>query len=328
MTVEPAVAGTRLDVLLTPGDLRAALVADARAGLTGPVKSLPPKYFYNDAGSKLFEQITTLPEYYQTRTEQAILAGRAAQIADASSAEVLLELGSGSSTKTRLLLDAMNATGQLRSYVPVDVSAGAMTGALHDLRREYPGLALHGVVADFDRHLPDLPAPGRRMFVLLGGTIGNYPPATRHTFLTGLVESMTPGETLLVGVDLVKDPGRLVAAYDDAAGVTARFNRNVIRVLDDQLDGDLDPEAFEHVARWDARREWIEMRLRARIPITGRLAAIDLPVTFTAGEELLTEVSVKFTRTRIESDLTAAGLRLRAWWTDPAHDFAVSLAAR
>lgn len=328
MTLEHTATGPRLDVLLMPGDLHAALVADARAGLSGPVKSLPPKYFYDERGSRLFEQITALPEYYQTRTEAAILADHAEQIARLAGAEVLLELGSGSSTKTRLLLDAMSAAGQLNSYVPVDVSPTALRDAMTGLCTDYPGLALHGVVADFDRHLPDLPAPGRRMFAFLGGTIGNYPPGRRHTFLTSLAATMTPGETLLVGVDLVKDPTRLINAYDDDAGVTAAFNRNLIRVLNDQLDGNLDPDMFAHVALWDPEQEWIQMRLRALEPVAGYLAAIDLPVTFEQGEAMLTEISAKFTRARLESDLSAAGLRPRGWWTDPAGDFALSLAAR
>lgn len=328
MTVEQAGTHSPLDVLLAPAELRAGLEADARAGLTATPKSLPPKYFYDDHGSSLFEQITQLPEYYQTRTERAILDEYADEIAVASGAETLLELGSGSSTKTRVLLDALERTGQLTAYVPVDVSTGALREAMPGLRNDYPELRLHGVVADFDHHLHELPGLGQRMIAFLGGTIGNYPPTRRRAVLAGLAASMDPGETFLVGIDLVKDPDRLVAAYDDSSGVTAQFNRNVIRVLNRELDGDLDPAAFEHVAVWDPMNQWIELRLRATHGLTGRFAAVDLPVSFAAGEEILTEISAKFTRDRLEADLTSAGLQLRQWWTDPHEDFALALAFR
>lgn len=329
MTLENADATTvELDVLLTAADLRAGLENDARSGLSARPKSLPPKYFYDDRGSELFEQITELPEYYPTRTERAILTEYADEIAEAAGADVLLELGSGSSAKTRLLLDALGRAGRLRGYVPVDVSAGALAEAMDRLRHEYPGLALHGVVADFDRHLDRLPVPGRRLIAFLGGTLGNYPPEQRRAFLGRLADAMSPGETLLLGLDLVKEPSRLVAAYDDSAGVTAAFNRNVINVLNREFDGDLDPEEFEHVARWDAENRWIEMRLRARRATSGRLAAIDLPVEFAAGEEMRTEVSAKFTRSLIEPELAEAGLSVERWWTDDAEDFGVLLARR
>lgn len=317
-----------LDVFLTPADLRAGLEHDARTGLSATPKWLPPKYFYDDRGSRLFEEITRLAEYYPTRAERSILVAHADEVAHAADAEALLELGSGSSEKTRMLLDAMARGGRLSSYVPVDVSAGALTDAMAGLRHDFPDLDLHGAVADFDRHLDQLPAPGRRLVALLGGTLGNYPPEQRRVFLAKLAAAMRPGETFLLGLDLVKDADRLVAAYDDAAGVTAAFNRNVITVLDRELDGDLDPDDFEHVALWDAQHEWIEMRLRARRPITACLAALDLKVTFDAGEELRTEISAKFRRELIEPELAAAGLRPERWWADPAGDFALLLARR
>lgn len=320
--------GASLTLLLTPEDLRAGLEDDARTGLSATPKWLPPKYFYDDHGSRLFDAITRLPEYYPTRTEHAILTAYAGEIAASAHAEVLLELGSGSSEKTRLLLDAVAARGTLSAYVPVDVSAGALREAMAGLRVDYPHLPLQGAVADFDHHLDHLPAPGRRLWVLLGSTIGNYAPAERRTFLTGLSAAMRPGEALLLGLDLVKDADRLVAAYDDAAGVTAAFNRNVIAVLDRELDGDLDPDDFAHVARWDADNEWIEMRLRAQRPVSARLAALDLPVTFERGEEIRTEISAKFRRERIEPELAGAGLGVERWWTDPAGDFALLLARR
>lgn len=313
-----------IEVLLRPADLRAHLELDARVGLTAARKWLPPKYFYDDLGSRLFEEITRLPEYYPTRAERAILARHADEIAAAARATTLLELGSGSSEKTRLLLDAMQRTGQLAAYVPVDVSAGALRQAMTGLRQEYPTLQLRGAVADFDHHLDLLPAPGIRLFALLGGTIGNYPPTQRRTFLTRLTAAMRPGETFLLGIDLVKAPERLVSAYDDHAGVTAAFNRNVLRVLNTELLGDLDVDAFDHVAIWDPEQQWIEMRLRARRAMSARLKAIDLDIAFARGEHLRTEISAKFHRGGIESELRGAGLTVEGWWTDD--DFALVLA--
>lgn len=315
-----------IDVLLDPTDLRTGLEADARAGLTETPKTLPPKYFYDAAGSELFEQITRLPEYYQTRTEHALLRRHAADIARASEAEVLLELGSGSSYKTRLLLDALRGTGRLTGYAPVDVSASALEGAVAGLGTDYPDLAVHATVADYDRHLAALPDGGRRLVAFLGGTIGNFEPRRRAAFLAGLTAQMSPGETLLLGLDLVKDPDRLVAAYDDAAGVTARFNRNVLHVLNRELGADFDVEAFEHVAIWDAGSEWVEMRLRAAREMTVRLPAIDLSVDFAAGEEVRTEISAKFRQEGVRTELAAAGLALEQWWTDDDGDYALVLA--
>ena len=315
-----------LDVLLTPADLRSTLERDARDGLTARPKTLPPKYFYDDRGSVLFEEITRLPEYYPTRAEHAILTAHAEEMVAAADCDALLELGSGSSEKTRLLLDALRAAGRLRAYVPVDVSAGALREAMPQLRRDYPGVLVHGAVADFDSHLEELPRPGRRLWALLGGTIGNYAPPERGVFLANLAAAMDQHEALLLGLDLVKDPVRLVQAYDDAAGVTAAFNRNVLAVLDRELDGDLDPDAFDHVALWDADNEWIEMRLRARRPVHARLAALDLDVDFEQGEEIRTEISAKFRREKAERELREAGLTPTHWWTDG--DFALVLAAK
>lgn len=315
-----------LDVLLTPADLRSALERDAREGLTATPKVLPPKYFYDDRGSVLFEEITRLPEYYPTRAEHAILTEHAEEIVAAAECDALLELGSGSSEKTRLLLDALRRSGRLTAYVPVDVSAGALREAMPELRRDYPGVLVHGAVADFDSHLEELPRPGRRLWALLGGTIGNYPPPERGVFLADVAAAMADNEALLLGLDLVKDPVRLVQAYDDAAGVTAAFNRNVLAVLDRELDGDLDPDDFEHVALWDEHNEWIEMRLRARRPVHARLAALDLDVDFEQGEEVRTEISAKFRREKAEQELRTAGLTPTHWWTDG--DFALLLSEK
>ncbi|WP_125567109.1 L-histidine N(alpha)-methyltransferase [Nocardioides baekrokdamisoli] len=316
----------QLDVLLSPDDLRSVLERDALRGLTASPKWLPPKYFYDDRGSELFEQITRLPEYYPTRAEHGILQSHAGEIATAAGCETLLELGSGSSTKTRLLLDALRDAGDLRGYVPVDVSAGALSESMPALKQEYPGMEIRGVIADFDAHLGALPLPGRRLWALLGGTIGNYPPAERAQFLSAIASAMQPGEAFLVGLDLVKEPGRLMRAYDDAAGVTAAFNLNVLSVLNRELDGDLDPSDFEHVAIWDDVNEWIEMRLRARGPVHARLGVLDLEVVFDGGEELRTEISAKFRREPIEAELRVAGMEPTHWWTDG--DFALALARK
>jgi L-histidine N-alpha-methyltransferase len=303
-------------VLTEPTDLIGTLIEDARCGLSATPRWLPPKYFYDDRGSELFDQITLLPEYYPTRAERALLGRYADDIVHAADASVLLELGSGSSEKTTILLDALDRAGQLESYVPVDVSAGALRGALDDLARRRPTLPVYPVVADFEHHLSDLPAPGRRLVAFLGSTIGNFAPADRADFFARLGQALNPGETFLLGVDLVKDPERLVAAYDDAAGVTAEFNRNVLRVLNRELDGDFVPDDFEHVAVWDSDQEWIEMRLRARRAMTVTLPVAELDLELSAGEEIRTEISAKFRRLTVESELLPAARlvdRRRLW---------------
>lgn len=313
-------------VLLGGDDYRAGLLADAWLGLTATPKSLPPKYFYDDRGSELFDQITLLAEYYLTRAERALLATHAVDIAKAAHAEVLLELGSGSSEKTGALLDALDGAGRLTGYVPVDVSAAALGGAVAELARTRPELAVYPVVADFERHLDQLPAPGRRMAAFLGSTIGNFEPARRSTFLANLAGALQPGETVLIGLDLVKDPDLLVAAYDDAAGVTAEFNRNVLHVLNRELGADFDPSAFTHVALWDADNEWMDMRLRADAPMRVRLPALGLTLDFAREEEIHTEISAKFRREPFESELVAAGFAPSGWWA--SDDFALILAER
>jgi L-histidine N-alpha-methyltransferase len=316
-----------LDIHLTDRDAAAALRADARAGLTASPKHLPPKWFYDARGSALFEEITALPEYYPTRTEAALLARSADEIAVASGADTLVELGSGSSAKTRLLLDALARAGTLRRYVPQDVSEAALRGALDELATAYPGLALHGVVGDFTADLDKLPRGDRRMVAFLGGTIGNLVPAERAAFLTALRAVLEPGETLLLGTGLVIDEATLVAAYDDAAGVTAEFNRNVLHVLNRELGADFDVDAFAHRALWDAQHEWIEMRLVAQRAMTVRVAALDLAVEFAAGEEVRTEISAKFRPGGVRGWLEATGWEVRRTWTDPDGRFALTLAA-
>ena len=315
-----------IDVHLTPEDLAASLRADVRAGLTSTPKVLPPKYFYDGRGSALFEDITRLPEYYQTRAEASILTARAAEIADLTKARTLVELGSGSSEKTHLLLRALRDVGSLESYVPVDVSVDAIERAMPGLVADYPGLDVHGVVADFERHLDRLPTDGPRLVAFLGGTIGNFGPPERAAFLAAVGATLEPGDALLLGTDLVKDPGRLVRAYDDAAGVTAEFNLNVLHVINRELGADFDVDRFEHVAVWDDARAWIEMRLRSLDVQTVDVPALELSVDFEAGEEMRTEISAKFRQDVVAAELGEAGLRLTQWWTDEPGDFALSLA--
>ncbi len=311
--------------LLPPGFLEESLRADALAGLTSAPKQLPPKWFYDDRGSELFEHITRLPEYYPTRAEREILRRRAAGIASASSAHTLVELGSGSAEKTGLLLDALRECGTLHSYVPVDVSEGALVAAGRRVRAAYPDLAVRAVVSDFEEHLGLPMASGPRMVAFLGSTIGNLLPAERAEFLASLRAELGSRDSLLLGTDLVKDPETLVAAYDDAAGVTAAFNKNVLSVLNRELDGDFDLAAFEHIAAWDGANEWIEMRLRSLTEQSIKLGALGIRVPFRAGEEVRTEVSAKFREEGVRAELAGAGFEMRAWWTDEEARFALSL---
>ncbi len=310
---------------LTDGYQQAALRADVVAGLGGMPKRLRPVWFYDTRGSELFEEITRLPEYYPTRAEREILAERAGEIAAACRADTLVELGSGSSDKTRLLLAALKAAGTLRRYVPVDVCESALLHAAGQLRAEDPRLAVDAVVADFGRHLAELPRGQRCLVAFLGSTIGNLTPAERAAFLCDVRSLLRPGDALLLGTDLVKETGTLLAAYDDGAGVTAQFNRNILRVLNHELNADFDPDAFVHVVRWNAEREWIEMRLRSLQPQVVKLPGADLVISFTAGEEIRTEISAKFRPGTVRAELAAAGLALTHWWTDQAGRFGVSL---
>lgn len=317
-----------LEIHLSDADLTAALRADARAGLTAEPKTLPPKWFYDARGSELFERITALPEYYPTRTERALLERVVGEIARAAQAEVLVELGAGSAAKTRLLLTALRAEGPLKTYVPQDVSAAALKEATRELAAEFPDLAVHGVVSDFTDTLRNLPGGGRRMVAFLGGTLGNLVPAERAEFLAGIREVLEPGERLLLGAGLVIDPAILVPAYDDAAGVTAEFNRNVLHVLNHRLDADFEPEKFAHVALWDAASEWIEMRLEATEDMTVHVRDLDLTVRFARGEQMRTEISAKFRVPGLTAELDAAGFTTEHTWTDPDDRFALTLATR
>jgi len=306
-----------------------SLANDVLDGLTRPFKELPPKHFYDSRGSELFERICEQPEYYPTRSERSILESRAAEIVAATGAGELVELGSGAADKARILLDAMADAGTLYRYVPLDVSEVVVRDAAAQLVDEHPELRVHGVIGDFERHLERVPAAidgVPRIIALLGGTIGNFPPGTRRRLLRAIGSLLGPADRLLLGTDLVKDPSVIEAAYDDAAGMTAEFNRNVLHVINRELDGDFTPQQFDHVAFFDRRHEWIEMRLRARRPCSVLIGALGLRIEFAAGEEVRTEISAKFTRTRIESDLAAAGLALDRWYTDEDECYALSLA--
>jgi len=300
----------------------AALRADVLHGLTRTPKTLPPKWFYDALGSELFEKITALPEYYPTRAEAEILADRAPEIAAATGARTLVELGSGSSEKTRHLLDALPA---LHTYVPVDVSESALTQAGEALLAERPSLDVHALIADFTGGLALPDTPGPRLVAFLGGTLGNLLPAERASFLASVRSLLSPGDTLLLGTDLVKDESVLVSAYDDAAGVTAAFNKNVLTVVNRELGANFDPDEFTHVARWNAEEEWIEMRLRAGSALSVKIPALDVAVEFAAGEELRTEVSAKFREEGVRAELAATGFELTHWWTDREGRFALSL---
>jgi L-histidine N-alpha-methyltransferase len=317
-----------VDVHLTPDDLHDQLANDARIGFTAAEKWIPATWFYDDAGCELFDRITELDEYYPTRSERSILAANADEIADLARPATVVELGSGTSEKTTLLLDAFQRAGTLRRFVPFDVSESTLVDAMARLGSRYP-IGFHGVVGDFRRHLTELfeltADDTPRLVVFLGGTIGNLNRTERHAFYTEVATHLRDDDRVLIGTDLVKERARLVAAYDDASGVTAAFNRNVLAVLNQRLGADFDPDRFEHRACFHEEHERIEMRLRSTDAHHVWIDALDLAVFFSEGEEILTEISCKFTPDRIAEELDAAGFSLEGAWTDPAGDFQVSL---
>jgi L-histidine N-alpha-methyltransferase len=324
MRAEPV--AVRVDVGLTPADLDAALRQEVAAGLAASPKELPCKWLYDEAGCALFDDITRLPEYYPTRCERSILERRAGAVAELTGADTVVEIGSGTSEKTRLLLDAFARRGQLRRFVPFDVSEPTLRAAAGAVAAEYPGVEVHAVVGDFERHLALVPDGRRRVVVFLGSTIGNLTPERRAGFLAEVGASLAPEEAFLLGTDLVKDTRRLEAAYDDAAGVTAAFNRNLLARLNRELGADFVPERFDHVARFDLEEEWIDIRLRSRVEQAVRVTDLGLEVAFGAGEEMRTEISAKFRQAGIAAELVSAGLEPAHFWTDPAGDFALTLA--
>jgi len=314
-----------IDAYLDADYFDRTLRRDVLDGLTAEPKELPPRWFYDDHGSELFDQITKLDEYYPTEAERSILHDRAADIAAVSGADTLVELGSGSADKTRVLLRAMRAAGHLVRFIPFDVNEGVLRRSSHRLIEEFPGLLVHGVVGDFELHLDRIPAEGRRLIALMGGTIGNFAPEQRKGFLSEIVAGMRPGDSFLLGTDLVKDRSRMVTAYDDPHGVTAAFNKNVLSVLNRRLNANFNLDRFEHVAEFNETHEWIEMRLRSLIDQNVSIADLDLDVHFDAGEEMRTEISAKFRKDGIADELEAVGLRFAKWWTDSRGDYALSL---
>jgi L-histidine Nalpha-methyltransferase len=315
-----------VDVHLPPGGPLSGMAADVRAGLTNPFKELSPRYFYDERGSQLFEQITELPEYYPTRAERAILINRADEIVAAARPRALIELGSGSATKTRVLLDAMRAEGCLEAYAPVDISEAITRETALAVAEEYEEITVHGHVCDFEHDLERVPLPGPRLIALLGGTIGNFEPAQRAGFLRRVARLLGADDRFLLGTDLVKDRATVEAAYNDPQGITAEFNKNVLAVLNRELRADFDLDAFEHVARWDEENLWMDIRLRSRVNQVVRIADLDLQIPFAAGEEMRTELSTKFLRPGLEGIYHEAGLELDQWWEDSGGRYALSLA--
>jgi L-histidine N-alpha-methyltransferase len=307
-----------------------SLADDVRDGFAGPFKQLPPKHLYDDRGSQLFDEICSLLEYYPTRTERAILEASAPEIAARTGATELVELGSGTAAKTRVLLDAIRAAGNLQSYVPFDIADTVVRETVQAIGAEYPELGrVRGVVGDFEHHLQLIPPPSEgapRLVALLGGTLGNFVPPGRHTLLRNIAALLRPGDHLLLGADLVKDPEVIEAAYNDSRGVTAEFNLNVLQVINRELDADFALDNFQHVAFFDTEQEWIEMRLRAERACQVQIRALALAVDFAAGEEIRTEISAKFSPERMAADLITAGLELVDMYTDDEQLYGLVLA--
>jgi L-histidine N-alpha-methyltransferase len=324
-----SVATPTIDVHLPEDGPLAYLASDVRVGLSRPFKELPPKYFYDERGSRLFEEITELPEYYPTRCERTILEVYGTEIAAAApECESLVELGSGAARKTKVLLDAMRDSDRLRTYVPVDISEEITRESASRLLDEYPGVEVHGVVCDYELHLERLPREEGGLIAFLGGTIGNFYPSTRRSFLARIASLMYPEDRFLLGTDLVKEPSVIEAAYNDSAGITAEFNLNVLHVLNRELGADFDPEAFEHRAFWDDGNRWVDIRLRSLAEQVAWIEDVGMEVQFEPGEEMRTEISAKFTRSQLERTYSRVGLELEEWWTDPEGNFALSLARR
>lgn len=307
----------------------ASLAEDVLAGLSEQPKTLPSKWFYDDRGSELFEDITSLPEYYVTRREEEILLANAAEIAQLSEATELVELGAGNSEKTRALLDAMSAPGNgssLERFVLFDVSEDPVRQTAATLMKQYPELEIEGIVGDFDHHLDEIDHSHRCLFIFLGGTIGNLNTSERKDFLANVASTMKSGDTFLLGTDLVKSSSRLQAAYNDSQGVTADFNLNILNVINQQLDANFELDQFEHVAVWDAKNSWVEMRLRSLRQQQVFIGELERDIMFEEGEEMRTEISTKFRPEQVIDELNEAGLEVLKCWTDSERDFQLTLA--
>ncbi|MEX0767788.1 MAG: L-histidine N(alpha)-methyltransferase [Microthrixaceae bacterium] len=315
-------------VLLTAAQLRESLLSEVALGLQATPKELSPKWLYDDYGCELFGRITELTQYYPTRAERSILQNHAANIQRLSLATTLIELGSGTSEKTRLVLNAFDATQSLEQFVAFDVAEPTLRDAVGKIQADFPETKVQGIVGDFTQHLSALPVGGVRMIVFLGGTIGNFPGPQRNKFLAEVAQSLQPGDSLLLGTDLIKDRSRLVAAYDDTDGVTAAFNKNLLSVLNTELRGEFDLDLFRHVALFNEADSCIEMRLRSVTDQQIALGDLGLLIEFSAGEDLLTEISTKFSEQQVQDELQAAGFSTQHCWKDDAGDFALWLAMR
>jgi L-histidine N-alpha-methyltransferase len=309
------------------------MARDVRASLTRSPRSVSPKYFYDDRGSRLFDAICDVPEYYLTRAEASLLTRHADGIVARARPTTIVEIGSGMARKTGLLIESLCARTESPRYVPFDIAREAIETSGRELLERYPRLTVCGVVGDFGGDLSRLPsaAPasaGPRLFALLGSTIGNLDERAAPALVRELAHLFTERDTFLLGIDLVKDEGLLNAAYNDAQGVTAAFNKNVLRVLSRELDGDFDERAFDHLAFYDRERQRVEMHLVSRRRVVVKLRAIDLRIEFAAGERLMTEISRKFTRASVERLLTLGGMRLREWLVGDDGAFALAVAAR
>lgn len=324
-----AIGSVTVDVHLDAEWIASRLLQDVVVGLSSVPKELPPKWFYDDLGSELFDQITRLDEYYPTEAERGILHREAEKIADVTRADTFVELGSGTSDKTMKLLEAFNASGQLKTFIPFDRSETTLRDAVVTVAELFPDLSVHGVVGDFEHHLEEIPPIGqRRLVALFGGTIGNFGPRNRASLLASMAAQLRPGDSMLLGVDLVKDSRRLVRAYDDQLGITAAFNKNVLTVINRELEANFNLQCFEHVVRFDVKNEWIEMWLRSLDDQVVQIGSADMTVEFARDEMMRTEVSAKFHKVGVEAELDAAGLNMAHFWTDAAGDYALSLGVK
>lgn len=323
---EPRSAVITVDVRLDPADWSRHLAHETAVGLADHPPWIPPVWFYDDVGSDLFDRITRLAEYYPTRAERSILEAHSAAIAECTGATTLIELGSGTSDKTTLLLDALRDGGTLERIVPFDVSESVLRSAAVALAEAYPGVDVHAVVGDFHEHLGHVPGDGRRLLAFLGSTIGNLDPDQRRGFLRAVRRSLDGDGWFLLGADLVKDRTRLVRAYDDDSGVTAAFNLNALAVMNRELGADFDLDAWRHRAVFDEEHQRIEMHVVATSEQTVSFAALERTLVVAAGDHVRTEISAKFTEPQVRSELADAGFVVEAAWTDGDGDFLLTLA--
>lgn len=314
------------DVHLDDGWHARALTDEVATGLAARPKRLSPRWLYDDRGSELFDQITRLPEYYPTEAEREILLRYSDEIAAVTGSDTFVELGSGTSDKTRALLDAFAAAGCLRRFVPFDVSEQTLRDAAVSLAVRYPTMAVHGVVGDFHEHLYAVPNDGVPILGFLGSTIGNFYPDERSQFLCDVADWMTDNSFFLLGIDLVKPVERIMAAYNDPSGITAEFTLNLLHVLNRELDADFDVDEFEHVGLWDPVHTRVDLRLRSRRAQTVHVRGADLTIEFGEDEELRAEISTKFTLPQIDEELAGAGMVAVRTWTDSEQDVAIVLA--